>query len=103
MCIDRTSECNCHLRLKPIIENCDGCDGSGVVECTECDDTGQTIDNEGLIQTCDDCGGEGVVKCGVCDGEGRYYFCPNCDEYLEEDIEAESECPNCKTMIIWEE
>lgn len=66
-------------------QNCDICDGSGIVDCPECD--GRKVircrdcngDGENLEDgACGTCQGGGTVRCDICDGDGEV-GCPECN------------------------
>jgi DnaJ-class molecular chaperone len=63
-------------------EKCDDCEGTGRIECKECEGKGtlekdcEECDGEGHLGTgtqCLECGGEGSVEesCAECDGQGE--------------------------------
>lgn len=52
--------------ITPEFEDCQECDGDGMVECDDCDGQGTYVDGE----QCEECMGTGMVDCGYCGGEG---------------------------------
>ena len=64
---------------------CSECDGNQLEECTECYGIGFTRDGERCSncygtgnQACNYCSGSGEIKCNFCDNSG-YIDCSNCD------------------------
>lgn len=73
-------------------EQCDRCDGEGMVDCWKCDGDGtldcDSCDGDGTIE-CDGCGGDGTEECRYCDGKGTE------TEEDDEGNEIEVECVHC--------
>ncbi|MDD5603925.1 MAG: hypothetical protein PHG48_07640 [Eubacteriales bacterium] len=51
-------------------EECDECSAYGTVDCQHCDGNGVVEGDDGEETTCPECGGSGTVKCSSCDGKG---------------------------------
>jgi len=55
------------IRESGVDVDCDTCEGSGTVECVNCDGTGDDYDDD-----CYNCDGTGEMSCNYCNGEGYY-------------------------------
>lgn len=52
-------------------EECDECSAYGTVDCQHCNGNGVVEGDDGEETTCPECGGRGTVTCDSCGGEGR--------------------------------
>lgn len=68
--------------------DCDECTGGGDVRCDDCDGSGIISDDEGEDHECENCSGSGYVTCEECGGGGQT-TCDNCNGSSRES------CGNC--------
>ena len=61
-------------------ETCRECGGSGYIECTKCEGSGEARGQmpiatiQGIRNDCPKCDGEGVITCPICKGKGYLIF-----------------------------
>jgi len=68
---------------------CEACDGTGVVECPDCEGHAEIVDENDDPIVCYGCNGSGDIECANCDGTG----CPENTEEIEYNETDEGDKP----------
>ena len=56
---------------KKAYRECLVCQGSGIIDCDECDRSGYVYIEDNTFIECEECGGMGEIVCFECEGTGE--------------------------------